>query len=206
MGEGDSIKSKCAYKQPQVHYLKWLCHLTPAENSAPLRLIPKSHLTSDVQRFRWIGICLCRVCFKLKASEKHVSRFLDDSLGKCVSTGSCPLPMCLHPHLETSIQQCQSWYTRQNHNLSLLLLPWLVWGAERWLWKGSMYRAEIFLQGMGGCSLVWRKPRLPTDFNFIFNVHGNQSYMPDWIQSLDFWQVFIWAQLGCFSKCPDCSH
>ena len=37
----------------------------------------------------------------------------------------------------------------KNNNLSVVHLPHFVLGAERWLWKGGVYKAEIFLEGMG---------------------------------------------------------
>lgn len=149
--------------------------------------------------------CLCKVWFTLKASEKHVSWFLDDSLGKCVSTGSSsyftpPTPTNQYPALSKLI-----FLTKP------IISLWFIFLVLFWVLRGDFERAaclrqKYFLRVWGSCSVVWRKPRLPTDFNFIFNVHGNQSYMPGWIQNLDFWQVLIWAQLGWFSKCPDCSH
>lgn len=112
-------------------------------------------------------ICLCKVCFKLKASEKHVSRFLDASLGKCVSIGSCPLPILLHPH-QTSMQRCWSWYFQEKQKPLWFIFPvlfWMLWGGYE---KAVCIKQKYFFRIWGGCSLVWREPRLPRLILILF--------------------------------------
>lgn len=116
-------------------------------------------------------------------------------LEKCVSIGCSPLPFSPPPSSRNHHPEKRD---AENKNLFSVHPRHFLLGAERWFKRAGSIRLKYFF-GVGKefcCSRGKKTPktRLPTGFNFICNVHGNQPHMLGWTQDLDFLAGFFFYE------------